>query len=181
MWDVVEESRREVWSFTPFEHVGPLRFGMTHERAAAAVDGVLKTIVSQGDGTGWVSQADMWPVHYGAGAGVHLYYDRAIGLAAIAIDARMGPQVDLDGIPLVGRVPSLLEDALIDHLTAHSIEPAFSLEANPCAPDIGVVMRVQRAGDRVPTRPVLVARDWAPRCSDASEGRIPDDEWRRFS
>ncbi|WSY18928.1 hypothetical protein OG928_46855 (plasmid) [Embleya sp. NBC_00896] len=41
---MVEESQRAVWSFTPFEHVGPLRFGMTHDRAAAAVDGVLKTI-----------------------------------------------------------------------------------------------------------------------------------------
>ncbi|MFI1585752.1 hypothetical protein [Embleya sp. NPDC020630] len=81
VWDVVEESRRAVWSFTPFEHVGPLRFGMTHERAAAALDGVLETIGSRGDGTGWVSRASLWPVHYGAGAGVHLYYDRAIGLA----------------------------------------------------------------------------------------------------
>ncbi|WP_331769171.1 hypothetical protein OG948_35830 (plasmid) [Embleya sp. NBC_00888] len=181
VWDVVEESQRAVWSFTPFEHVGPLRFGMTHDRAAAAVDGVLKTIGSRGDGTGWVSRADMWPTRYGAGAAVHLYYDRAIGLAAIAIDARNGPQVDLAGIPLVGRVPSVLEDALFDHLTAQALEPGFSLEANLCAPEIGVVMRVQRAGDRVLTRPVLVAREWAPRCSDASQSHIPGDEWRSFS
>ncbi|MYS81910.1 hypothetical protein GTZ85_17260 [Streptomyces sp. SID5474] len=181
MWDVVEESQRAVWSFTPFEHAGPLRFGMTHDRAAAAVDGVLETIGSRGDGTGWVPQADMWPVHYGAGAGVRLYYDRAIGLAAISIDARLGPQVDLDGIPLIGWVPSVLEDALFDHLTAHGLEAVFSLEANLSVPELGVVMRVQRAGDRVLTRPVLVAREWAPRCSDASQSHIPDDEWRVFS
>ncbi|WP_331768936.1 hypothetical protein OG948_34240 (plasmid) [Embleya sp. NBC_00888] len=182
VWDVVEESQRAVWSFTPFEHVGPLRFGMTHDRAAAAVEGVLKTIGWRGDGTtGRVAQADMWPVHHGTGAGVRLYYDRAIGLAAISIDARSGPQVDLDGIPLVGRVPSLLEDALFDHLTAHGLEAVFSLEANLCAPELGVVMRVQRAGGRVLTRPVLVAREWAPRCSDASESHIPDEEWRSFS
>ncbi|MYS86616.1 hypothetical protein [Embleya scabrispora] len=168
MWDVVEESQRAVWSFTPFEHVGPLGFGMTHDRAAAAVEGVLETIGSRGDGTGWVSQADMWPTRGGAGAAVHLYYDRAIGPAAIAIDARHGPQVDLDGIPLVGRVPSLLEDALSDNCTAHALEGVYPLEANLCAPEIGVVMRVLRAGDRVLTRPVLVAREWAPRCPDAS-------------
>ncbi|MFE3206181.1 hypothetical protein [Embleya sp. NPDC059237] len=181
VWDVVEESRRAVWSFTPFEQVGPLRFGMTHERAAAAVDGVLETIGSQGDGTGWVSRADMWPVHHGAGAGVHLYYDRAFGLAAIVVDARNGPQVDFGGIPLVGRVPSVLEDALLDRLVADGIAAVFSLEANLCAPELGVVMRVQRAGDRVLTRPVLVAREWAPRCADSTQSRIPADEWNSFS
>ncbi|OPC76887.1 hypothetical protein B4N89_45550 [Embleya scabrispora] len=181
MWDVVEESRRAVWSFTPFEHVGPLRFGMTHEQAAAAVDGVLETIGSLEDDTGWVSRADMWPVHYGAGAGVHLYYDRGIGPAAIVVDARNGPQVDFGGIPLVGRVPSVLEDALIHRLVAHGIEAVFSLEANLCAPDLGVVMRVQRVGDRVLTRPVLVAREWAPRCADSTQSHIPAEEWRSFS
>ncbi|GCD99264.1 hypothetical protein [Embleya hyalina] len=106
---------------------------------------------------------------------------RGIGLAAIAIDARMGPQVNLDGIPLVGRVPSLLEDTLFGHLAAHGLQAAFSLEANPCAPELGVVMRVQRAGDRVLTRPVLVAREWAPQCSDALEGPIPAEEWDSFA
>ncbi|MYS80332.1 hypothetical protein [Embleya scabrispora] len=41
VWGVVEESQRAVWSFAPFEQVGPLRFGMTHDRAMAAVDGVV--------------------------------------------------------------------------------------------------------------------------------------------
>ncbi|GCE02237.1 hypothetical protein [Embleya hyalina] len=93
----------------------------------------------------------------------------------------MGPQVNLDGIPLVGRVPSLLEDALFGHLAAHGLQAVFSLEANLCAPDLGVVMRVQRAGDRVLTRPVLVAREWAPRCADSTQSRIPADEWDSFS
>jgi hypothetical protein len=66
---------------------------MTHEQEMATVDGVLEAIGTRGDGEGRVTRADLWPAHGTAGssipgAAVNLYYDRSIGLAAIAIDAR---------------------------------------------------------------------------------------------
>ncbi|MFJ8747659.1 hypothetical protein ACIRL2_51090, partial [Embleya sp. NPDC127516] len=181
----VEESQRAVWSFAPFERVGPLRFGMTHDRAMAAVDGVLRAVGTSGDGRGRVTQADLWPVRGPAGsrisgaavkrisgAAVNLYYDESIGLAAIAIDARRGPQVHLDDIPLVGRTPSRLEDAFCDHLTARGHQVRYSRDVDPRAPELGVVVRVQRAGDHVLTRPVLLARP-TPAAPEPTPSRTP--------
>ncbi|MFI1386379.1 hypothetical protein [Embleya sp. NPDC020886] len=159
---------------------------MTHDQAMAAVDGVLEAIGTSGDGRGRVTQADPWPVRGPAGSrisgvAVDLYHDESIGLAAIAIDARRGPQVHLDDIPLVGRMPSRLEDAFCDHLAARGHRVRYSQDVDPCAPELGVVVRVQRAGDHVLTRPVLLAREWAPNCWDTWEGLVPHDEWRTFA
>jgi hypothetical protein len=38
------------------------------------------------------------------------------------------------------------------------------------ADDVIAVIRPQWAGDKVLTRPVFVAREWAERCCDTSEG-----------
>lgn len=38
MWSVVNDSDRVQWHYTPFESVGPLRFGMSHEEAGAAME-----------------------------------------------------------------------------------------------------------------------------------------------
>ena len=44
------------------------------------------------------------------GVGIDTYYDQETQtLAAVAVDACRGPQVSLDGVPLVGRLPSELE------------------------------------------------------------------------
>lgn len=37
VWFVLDEKQRLPWAFAPFEGVGPLEFGMTHEQAEAAV------------------------------------------------------------------------------------------------------------------------------------------------
>ncbi|WAL68893.1 hypothetical protein ORV05_14360 [Amycolatopsis cynarae] len=45
---------------------------------------------------------------------------------------------------------------------------------------LGLVLRVQRAGDLVLSRPVMVAGAWADSCWDTTEGSIPRQEWKTF-
>jgi hypothetical protein len=107
--------------------------------------------------------------------GITTYY--ADGLACVAIDARQGPQVTLDGTPLVGCVPSVVEQWLIDYTEPHGLDLIYSHEANPGSAAAGLVMRVQRAGDVVLTRPLFMRREWVERMWDC----VPGSEWNTFA
>ncbi|MGV9655219.1 hypothetical protein [Streptomyces sp. NPDC003554] len=181
---MLDEKQRIPWAFTPFERVGPLEFGMTHEQAEAAVDGVLEV------GT-WVSSsgnspesAEFWSVQLlnapFFGPAVTVYYDRSIGLSGIAVNALRGPHVTLDGLALVGQVPSRVEDLFIGYLETHKMELRYSQNEDPYSEQLGLVLRAQRAGDLVLSRPVMVAEAWAERCGDTTEGFIPHEEWKTF-
>ncbi|MPY41456.1 hypothetical protein FNH04_16510 [Streptomyces phyllanthi] len=86
----------------------------------------------------------------------------------------------MDGLRLVGQVPSRLADLFIEYVVSRGLrdDVYFSQEGDPGADELGVVLRAQRAGDILLTRPVFVAREWADHVYDASEGPIPDAEWR---
>jgi len=183
VWDVLAEAERLSWSFTPFERVGPLEFGMTHDQVQNAVRGALSVAVSQGASSneGW---AELW-LDGGAdarfsGPAVTAYYDKSVGLAGVSVNALRGPQVILEGMRLVGRRPSRLEDEFTDYLMDRGREVRYSQCADPCSPQLGLVLRAQRAGDAVLSRPVMVAEAWADLCWDTSEGRIPEREWKTF-
>jgi hypothetical protein len=183
VWAVLDERQRLAWTLTPFQRVGPLEFGMTHEQAEAALDGVLRTALQDGSGGSEVRADFCLDQRLDArfsGPAVTVYYDRSIGLACIAVNALRGPQVTLDGIGLVGQVPSLLEDRFANYLEAHDKELRYSQCADPCSAQLGLVLRVQRAGDVVLSRPVMVAGAWADRCWDTTEGHIPQQEWKTF-
>jgi hypothetical protein len=100
VWGVLDETQRLPWVFAPFKGVGPLEFGMTHEQAEAAVDGVLQTALQEGS-PGNEVRADFRLAHRldarSSGRAVTVYYDRSIGLAGIAGLALIGtsahPQV----------------------------------------------------------------------------------------
>ena len=178
VWAVLSDEQRLRWTFTPFAHVGPLTFGMTHEQVQAAVHGVLGVACSDG----W---ADLW-LERSAGAeptgpAITTYYDELNGLAGVAVNALRGPQVTLDGLRLVGQRPSRLERDFTEHLAAHSLELRYSQGGDPCSPQLGLVLRAQRADDVVLSRPVMVAKAWAEGCWDVSEGHIPTREWTTFA
>ncbi|MEV4138878.1 hypothetical protein AB0J72_42780 [Dactylosporangium sp. NPDC049742] len=156
---------------------------MTHEQATAALRGVLEVGSSQGWWKGTRQAEFGFERFMGAafnGSAVTAYYDETIGLAAVAVNALFGPQVTLAGMRLVGRTPSQLEDEFVAHAQACGAQIRYSQSADPCSPQLGVVLRVQRAGDLVLSRPVLVAPGWTDRCWDTSECPIPRDEWTRF-
>ncbi|GAA1972409.1 hypothetical protein GCM10009838_34990 [Catenulispora subtropica] len=99
----------------------------------------------------------------------------------MAVNGRSGPQVALGGIRLVGRVPSELEAEFIDYATAHDAGARYSVSNDPAAVGLGVVLRAQRAGDVVVSRPVFVGREWDHMFWDSSESCIPDTEWPQIS
>ncbi|MEV6426883.1 hypothetical protein [Nocardia sp. NPDC051463] len=180
VWDVLDEARRPQWTFTPFVNVGPLQFGMAPAQVREAVDGILTSHVSRGYFGGEsrieFELAGMKPFK----PAVTTYFDDTVGLACVVVHALSGPQVTLAGIRLVAQVPSRLEDQFLDYATTQGAPPCYSQQADPGSELLGLVIRAQRAGDTVLTRPVFVAQDWAERCCDTSEGSIPRDEWNSF-
>jgi hypothetical protein len=181
-WGVVPAERRLAWTFTPFERLGPLRFGMTHADVQAALRGVMACHVSQGTGSrdGWACFEFDREHHPHRGIALTVYYDGPDGLAAVAVDARRGPQVTLDGLPLTGRPPSRVLDDVFGQVHRSGHESRYNQQGDPGTPALGLVVRSQRAGDYVLTRPVLVARAWAEDCEDTHHSRIPAQEWHSF-
>lgn len=93
-------------------------------------------------------------------------------------DALRGPQAPADGEPLVGKVPSELEQWLFDR--ADSSETRTELfylpGAEPGSLSLGVVLCVQRAGDRLLTRPAFLPAD----AMDDALCYLPGDAWAMF-
>jgi hypothetical protein len=160
-WAVKRDVDRAQWAFSPFVSVGPLRFGMSPVEVGAALDGA-KAYVSHGmrDGALLGSGAGGRAQRF-TEVGVTAFYTESVRLAGVSVDALKGPQVRLGEAALVGCVPSEIERWLSDHARAHGLELAYTHEANPKVVDLGLVMRVQRAGDVVLSRPLFLIREWA--------------------
>ena len=161
IWDVKPDEERVQWSFSPLVGVGPLRFGMTAEDVAAAL-GAAPGVTGQG---------------YGCftSAGVTAYYGRQC-LEGVAVDALKGPQVTMDGTALVAQVPSVMEGWLLDYTEARGADLRYTHAADPGSADLGLVLRVQRAGDVVLSRPLFLVREWVVNSWDC----IPAEEWKTF-
>jgi hypothetical protein len=86
---------------------------------------------------------------------VTAYFVESEGLFCVVVDAQSGPQVTIDGIELVGRVPSHVEAQLLELMTACGLTLRYQWEGNPEAEELGLTMRVQRVGDVVLTRPIF--------------------------
>jgi hypothetical protein len=54
---------------------------------------------------------------------------------------------------------------------------SYGPRGNPGVNELGLVVRVQEVASGVVTRPVMVGRTWADRCTDDWEGAIPECEW----
>ncbi|GAA2837673.1 hypothetical protein GCM10010441_72510 [Kitasatospora paracochleata] len=203
MWPVLAESEREQWEATPLVGVGPLQFGMTRGQVTAAL-GRLPTM-SSGDSAAYSpsdprvwgnmlvayfrpATADDVPPGLPGGSlsgeiddGYEYLPGHRLGgvLAALAVDARFGPQVRWEGLALTGRVPSATDDAVYAMLQDRGMgeQIRLSQEGTYSYGEIGLLLRVQRAGDILLTRPVFAAPAWIERLGDTSEGPIPDREW----
>jgi hypothetical protein len=161
-WDVRTDEERGQWELRPLAGVGPLRFGT----------GLADVAQALGVEPAPVRTAEHWVFH---AAGVTVYFGDNDKLYCVAVDALIGPQVTFDGLRLTGQVPSRAEQIVLDHAEVHGAEVRFSHAADVELPGYGLVLRSQRAGDLVLTRPVLL---------DALEVNswdgVPGDEWRTF-
>lgn len=156
-WDVRPDTERASWILSPLAAVGPLAFGMSQGDVSEALAGI--TTDSQEQRRRRPADEPDWTVEQGVYRkfGLKLYYLRE-RLAGIAVDALRGPQVHVEDTPLVGQVPSVLEEWLTAR--AETREPyseiAYMTSGVPGSMSLGVVIDVQRAGDHLLSRPVFL-------------------------
>ncbi|MFE3520128.1 hypothetical protein ACFXOD_00780 [Streptomyces sp. NPDC059161] len=108
--------------------------------------------------------------------GLKLYY-REERLAGVVVDALRGPQVFAEGVALVGQVPSVLEQWMLDRAEVRKpyTELSYMDAGVPGSSSLGVVLDVQRAGDHLLTRPVFVPRE----VLDDLTHFLPREAWSR--
>jgi hypothetical protein len=149
LWDVVPDSQRKQWMLEPFASVGPLRFGMNPDEASATLGGIRPN-------PRWHDSHFNTMGGTYRQAGVTPYFASGTSLCGITVDARRGPQVLGDGKALVGQVPSELEHWLVSRAESRApyTELAYMPGAEPASLTLGVLVCLQRAGDRLLTRPV---------------------------
>jgi len=167
LWDILPDSEREQWTLKPFAAVGPLRFGMTPDEASAALGGIEP-------GSRWGdSPFNTSIVSYNCG--VTLYYRSGRSLRGVSVNPRQGPQVNADGEPTVGRVPSELEHWIIQRADSRPprTELAYLPGAEPASVSLGLVACLQRNGDRLITRPVFLPAD----AMDDIYHQLPAEAW----
>lgn len=150
MGDAEREDEGQRWTADPFVAVGPLRFGMGPDEVAAVLGGATADYsrrIPWGDTvTGEGRFAEL---------GVRVSYAECARLACVSLDALHGPQILVEGKALVGRIPSEVEQWIMER--AEKREPCAELfhmhAADPGSQTLGLVVRARRAGDAVLTRP----------------------------
>ncbi|MBK3570188.1 hypothetical protein JHN47_41580 [Streptomyces sp. MBT62] len=159
-WHVLADDERQPWALVPFVSVGPLAFGMGPSEASEALSGVTGEAQRHRLSRRANETVDVVEDGEYRKFGLKLYY-REQRLAGIVVDALRGPQVFVEGVALVGRVPSVLEQWMLDRAEAREpySELSYMDAGIPGSDSLGVVLDVQRAGDRLLTRPVFVLRE----------------------
>ena len=178
---MVPDSERQQWTLEPFTSVGPLAFGMSPGEVSRALSGATEE-----------TQHHMHSLAPGASRpiiktgsyqefGLDLYYEHE-RLSGIVVNALRGPQVCVEGVALVGRVPSVLFQWMVDRhrnpgttdsYTDFVVMPGI----NPGSESLGVVIDVQRAGDHLLTRPVFFPFEAV---DIGFKNWLPDNVWERY-
>lgn len=172
-WHVVPDSERQQWKLDPFVSVGPLHFGMSPHEVTAALGGITaspRQCMQKAAGDSYSMVMGKYRE-----LGLTLYYGGEEQLRGVSVDALRGPQVWADGMTLVGRVPSEVEQWMI--VRAESREPYTELSymnaGEPGSMSLGVVVGVQRAGDHLLTRPVFFPSEGL----DDLSHFLPEEAW----
>jgi hypothetical protein len=165
VWDVAKDEGRVRWEFAPPLEIGPLRLGMSPDEVAEVLAEPGRLRFGGGVPAG---QCQEWYRE----VGVTAYY--ASGqLACVAVDALSGPRVTLDGTSLVARVPAELDDWIFDYTRERGLDLRYIHEGSLGSADLGVLLRVQRAGNVLLTRPLFLLREWVVNSWDW----MPGSEW----
>ncbi|MER7928770.1 hypothetical protein ABTY96_37495 [Streptomyces sp. NPDC096057] len=175
-WHVLSDDERQQWTLDPFVGVGPLAFGMGPREASEA----LRSLTGEAQRHTLRRHANETVDVVEEGAyrefALKLYY-RDERLAGVVVDALRGPQVFVEGVALVGRIPSVLEQWMLDRAEAREpyAELSYMNAGVPGSESLGIVLDVQRAGDHLLTRPVFVPRE---ALNDLSHF-LPREAWSR--
>jgi hypothetical protein len=150
-------AERDEWSYLPNVGVGPFRFGMSLDEVIEAAEVLGWPEVS--DRTQVLDFAPTWRIEVhrrGAAPSQGLitsYVSKAMGLYCIVPDALNGPQVVVDGIPLVGRDQAELESDVVAYAEANDAGVLWSPSGYAGPHDFGIVICPQRVGQVLLSRP----------------------------
>ncbi|MFD7099356.1 hypothetical protein [Streptomyces xanthophaeus] len=176
-WEVRPESERPRWTVDPWVGVGPLRFGMTPDEVADALSGATAekpSCVMTHRVTGEPPSATKCEFR---DFGLRVFYDRAARLEGLTVDALRGPLVFAEGVGLTGRIPSEVEQWLVDRYETRFPGDEFELgymgPGIPGSWSLGLVVNVQRLADRLVTRPVV----FAEHVLDDAQHILPPEAW----
>ncbi|MER5966238.1 hypothetical protein [Streptomyces sp. NPDC002057] len=75
----------------------------------------------------------------------------------MTVHGRTGPQVFYADIPLVGRTPSALDAALLQHIEDHGLDVLFHPDGGPVPDGLNLSVSVSRAGDVAVSEPTFCA------------------------
>ncbi|MFJ6565509.1 hypothetical protein ACIQMV_37845 [Streptomyces sp. NPDC091412] len=165
-WPVKAEQDRTHWDWTPLESIGPLRFGMDPQQVAAALNEV--PAARQGRypfGEPWEGPGE-WMLHHDRFdiAGVTAHYSCGRGwpptLGAVTVHGRTGPQVDFDGIRLIGMSVSAVDAALIQHLEDRERGLVIGCGGDLGPDGLNMYVRATRAGDTMVSEARFCQADW---------------------
>ncbi|MFF3950974.1 hypothetical protein ACFYYN_40160 [Streptomyces sp. NPDC001902] len=163
------------WELMPLEGVGPLCFGMPVAEVAAVLPGMAELRRFQA--------APSFPgtlgVEFGNACAEPAVYAYFIDgrLFCVAVDAVRGPQVTLWGRELTACAPADVERFPLHADRCGVLDLSYGPRGNTGVNGLGLVVRVQDVARGTVTRPVMVGRTWAERCTDDWEGAIPECEW----
>ncbi|MGI5517753.1 hypothetical protein [Streptomyces sp. CA-106131] len=135
----------------------------THQ-VAAALDGEASAAHRgwhqwSGHGAGqWYLREE----HFGeAGVTAHYWDSQGIPtLAAVTVHGRTRPQVDLDGIRLIGRTVSEVDAEVIQYIEDRDLGWLVYCDGGPGPEELNMYVRATRAGDTVVSGARLFAPDW---------------------
>jgi hypothetical protein len=167
-WAAKTDAERAGWLLDPFVCVGPLHFGAIHNEVVAALEDAVASPTVGDCRWGDCHEAQFRDV------GVTTYY-RDGRLVCVAIDALVGPQVSYTEVGLVGRVPSEVERWMRERAQAEGWQLRYTHAADPELMELGLIARVQRAGDVVLTRPVFLDQR-----AEVTWDYVPGREWNVF-
>jgi hypothetical protein len=174
---------KPAWKFAPFVGVGPLRFGMTHDEAVAALGGENLSVdgLLPHDAPHWTHDA-MRLESAESQSGVALYYDadtsQLHGIAVGLQDSRR-PQgwqpVEFNGLQLVGRPRELVENQLADRYSV-SHEMYYGPAGDFGFGRLGLGIRTVRAWPTgLVTRALFVSKQITESCWDDYNGYLRRD------
>ncbi|MGW7027131.1 hypothetical protein ACWGFX_08095 [Streptomyces xanthophaeus] len=96
----------------------------------------------------------------------------------MALSAMTGPQITLDGFPLVGQSVSELGSPTIerlgDYAEQHGMQASWLPSGDPALQRHGLILRRVRVGEVILSRPLLMYSGWT---WGQWEEFIPDEEW----
>ncbi|MFD8033242.1 hypothetical protein ACFV3F_31705 [Streptomyces sp. NPDC059717] len=165
-WPVKAEQVRPRWDWTPLEGIGPLRFGMNSEQVAAVLNEVPAARHGRYPfGQPWEGFGT-WMLHHDRfdATGVTAHYTSGFGapptLGAVTVHGRTGPQIDFEGIRLIGMAVSAVDTALIQYIEEREMGLVVGCSGDLGPDGLNMYVRTTRAGDTVVSEARFCQEGW---------------------